>query len=664
MPRTLKSPSIIVSLRPFCALVAAGCAATILRAVDLPPPADAPLVPLPSFPVVASPLAQVQETDRFAAAVTSISAGQLQEMNALDLASALRRTPGVTITRYNQVGAFGGGEGGALFLRGLGASRPGGEIKTLVDGVPKLNGIFNHPLLDLMSVDLAARIDVHARPAPLDFGNTFAAVNIVTPRVEIPGEVTRLALAAGSFGTVAERLDYGMKKGAFDGYLSQSLRQSDGDRPDSGGRLENYLLRLGAALSSQWDISYVLNHTHNRAVDPGVEGASAGSSSTRGEIYETDDWLQIATLTHHHAGAAGTLRAYLNDGAGDWYRRPFSGNADSLNDWRLYGVRWRETAQPWAGGELVAGADLDYDHGTSRSVPPSGAEKVFGPETMRLLSAYAGLNHTFATGSACQVTPSAGVRYYDHDELGSRWAPQAGVLVAAGHTQWHAGASRAVNFPGLEVAAISSAIANPALGQSWRALKPEQADQFEVGVRHALTARSTATVAVFRNNVRDRYVIVPPPPVPPRYANVGSYRTDGLEAAVEISPTDALAVSAGVSLLRASLDDLPYAPKRTFTGGLNWRFAPGWFVTADGTYVSSMHVESEARSTTASNPMVVGAQFLLNARLGRRFSWSAMHITRGECYLAGENLTDRRFAYRPGYPIPGVNFMAGTRLEW
>ncbi|MDD2763199.1 MAG: TonB-dependent receptor [Opitutaceae bacterium] len=648
--------------RPTCCLLAAAMAAgSVVAAEDESiPVTTAPPVQLPSFEVTGSPIAAAPETDRFATSVTTIRADQLQEIDALDFASALRRTPGVTITRYNQIGAFGGAEGGAVFLRGLGASRPGSEIKTLVDGVPKLNGVFNHPLLDLMSVDLAAQIDVHLRATPLAFGNTFAAVNMVTPRVASPGQITCVTAAAGSYGTIVERLDQGAKIGAFDYYLSQSFRRSDGDRADADGRLENYFLRLGWALSSRWQLSYVLNHTSNRATDPGAEGAAAGSSSTRGEIYETADWLHIAALTHRHAGAEGSLRAYLNDGEGNWYRQ-FSGNADSLNDWRLYGVRWRESLRPWAGGEIAAGADLDYERGTSRSVPPAAAEKVFGPETMRLFSAYAGLNHTFAPAAPFTITPSAGARYYHHDQFGPQWAPQAGLLVSASRTQWHVGWNRAVNYPGLEVAAISSVIANPALGQSWRALRPEEADQFEAGVRYRPTAITVVTVTVYRNNARNRYVVVPPPPPPPQYLNIGSYHTEGVEATAEIRPGRNLALFAGLSLLRASIDDLPYAPKHSLSGGFNWRFASDWFLRIDGEYTAAMHVLSEARSAGTANPTKVGARFLLNARLARRFAWGAHRV---EVYLSGENLTDRNFAYRPGYPIAGASFLAGVRLEW
>jgi len=627
-----------------------------------PAPAGSP-VSLPAFEVIGSPLADVSEADRFGATTTTVSSRQLQEMEALDFASALRRTPGVTITRFNQVGAFGGAEGGAIFLRGLGTSRPGGEIKTLVDGVPKFNGLFNHPLLDLMSIDSAARIEVHGRATPLEFGNTFAVVNVTTPRVEAPGQFARASVSAGSFGTLVERLDVGARNSAFECYASQSIRQSDGHRPDSGGRMENYLLRLGWTPSPHWETSYVLNHTHNRATDPGVEAAPAGPPSTRGEQYRTDDWLQVATLAHRFDGATGTIRAYVNEGDADWYRRQYSRNADSLGSWRLYGVRWRETMEPWPGGAVVAGADLDYDRGSVRSVPPAPAiAGSFGPTTMRMLSAYFGVSHTFTTGAGIAVAPSVGVRHYSHSEFDSQWAPQTGVTVTSGKTQFHVAGSRAVNFPGLEVAVFSQLLI-PALAQSWRTLQPERADQFEAGVRHAFADKTAVALTLFRNRARDRYVIVFPPPPPPRYSNLESYRTEGIEFTVDAEWRKNLAVFAGASLLRTTPGGIPYAPTRTLTTGVNWQFAPQWRLSADGVYVSSMHTASEARVAGALNPTVVGAHFLLNARLSRRFAWGARDATRGEFFVSGENLTDRRFAYQPGYPIPGTNFMVGVRLE-
>lgn len=76
-----------------------------------------------------------------------------------------------------------------------------------------------------------------------------------------------------------------------------------------------------------------------------------------------------------------------------------------------------------------------------------------------------------------------------------------------------------------------------------------------------------------------------------------------------------------------------------------------------------MHEASEARVAGAVNPTIVGAHFLLNARFARRFWQDRAHPVRGEFYIAGGNLTDRHFAYEPGYPIPGINFMVGLRFE-
>ena len=294
-------------------------------------------------------------------------------------------------------------------------------------------------------------------------------------------------------------------------------------------------------------------------------------------------------------------------------------------------------------------------------LPPPATARVFGPETARLFSASAGINQTLSLGGGLRLTPSAGGRFYDHDVFGRQWAPQVGLVLAEGRTQWRVGWNRALNYPGLEVAAVSSPIANPALGQSWRGLKPERLGQAEVGVRHAFSAHWAVAATAFRNNSHDRYVIVPPPPPPPRYANLGAFRTEGFELALEASPRSDVAVFAAASTLSTKPGDLPYAPRRTYTGGLNWRFAPGWLASVDGSYVSAIHILSVARSAGTTNPVTVGAHFLLNARLSRRFVWDSYRV---EVYLSGENLTDRDYAYRPGYPLPGINALGGLRFVW
>lgn len=616
-------------------------------------------VRLPDYETVATPLAGLPATDRHAAGVTTIGERQLQDLAPLDFASALRRSPGVTITRYNQVGAFGGSEGGAVYLRGLGASRPGGEIKTTFDGVPKLNGLFNHPLLDLLSLDAAAAIHVHHRATPLRFGNAFGVVDVETPRVAA-GSRARASVAGGSFGTFTESVAYGAKRGGTDYYFAQGYRASEGARAEASGRLTNWFLRVGQDLGEHWNLSYRVNHGDNVTTDPGVTPLQAGVASTKGETYATKDWLHLAVLEWRYARTSGSVRAYLNEGEGDWTRRQFSGQADSLNRWRLHGVRWRQTVRIGEGGELLAGADLDVERGTTVSVPVAGPRVTFGPGTTRLFSPYAGWSHELRAGD-WRVTPSVGVRRYEHDAAGGLWSPQAGLVATDGRTELRAGFSRAVNFPGLEVRALATF--NPALGTSWQRLAPEEAEQWEVAWRREFGAGAAASVTFFRNDVSNRYVIVPPPPPPPRFANIGAYRTEGVELVGEYTAGAGLKFFGGATLLRATPGDVPYVPETTFNAGMNWRPADGWQLSVDAAYVSRLHIASLGRSATAANPRTVGAQFALNARLARRFAVGAGGRTRLEVFVAGENLTDREFAYTPGYPIPGINGLVGVRLE-
>lgn len=105
---------------------------------------------------------------------------QIRDQNALDLASVLKRTPGVQISRYNPVGAFGGDQGGAVSIRGQGTGRPGSEIKTYIDDIPMHMATWNHPLLDLLPVNGMQSITVYKGPQPHINGNNFGSINLQT----------------------------------------------------------------------------------------------------------------------------------------------------------------------------------------------------------------------------------------------------------------------------------------------------------------------------------------------------------------------------------------------------------------------------------------------------------------------------------------------------
>ena len=88
---------------------------------------------LPNVIVTAKPDVAEIEIDKFSSVSAVITDDTIRDLHAADLASALRNTPGTQISRYNPVGSFGGDEGGSIFIRGMGLSRPGSEIKTYIE---------------------------------------------------------------------------------------------------------------------------------------------------------------------------------------------------------------------------------------------------------------------------------------------------------------------------------------------------------------------------------------------------------------------------------------------------------------------------------------------------------------------------------------------------
>jgi iron complex outermembrane receptor protein len=626
-----------------------------LLAVPAAVTAEAP-VALPALEVVATPIIEANRVDAFGGVSTVVGEEQVRDLNAQDLPSALRRTPGVTISRYNPVGSFGGAEGGAIFVRGLGSSRPGGEMKTYVDGVPLMMGVFNHPLMDILPVGAAGSIEVVKGAQPHRFGNTFSAVNLVPKRVAEEGHVARLSAQGGSFDTWAQTLDAGVRDGPFDAYLAQGWRRSDGDRDHADGRTSDVYGRLGYQLSPEWSASVVGLYSNNYARDPGVEGLPA----TRQGRYETRDGLGVLTLAHDYSRLSGEIKLYSNNGNAEWTGQTGL-DRDTLIDWSQWGLRARESLRPWEGGLIELGLDSDRVDGEVDFVRQNGTRRHWDGPTFRIDSPLVAVSQTWGLGVGWAVTPSTGVRYYRHNEFENQWAPQAGLVLADERTSVHASYARGVNYPGLDVVVFAEYVI-PALGRSWEDLEPETLNHFEVGVSREIAPWLQAGVTLFYDKGRNRYVVVPPPPPPPRYDSIESFRIRGGELTVTATPVEELSLFAGLTLLDTRPSDLPYAPSSSVAVGANWRPLPRLRVSADAEYVSKMQVLSQARRLDAENPSTVDSHFLLNARVAYRLTEPRDGVG-SEVFLALENLTDTDYEYRPGYPMPGFGAMVGLVLS-
>lgn len=630
------------------ALLAGGAAA--------PAPASAGPEPAPPagtveerIVVTAPPIVEESRYDPQAGLVVEVGARQIEDLAAQDLASALRRVPGVVISRYNPVGSYGGGDGGALFVRGVGTGRPGAELTTRVDGVARFVGVWTHPLLDLVGIDGAERLDVYRGPQPVLFGGmSFATVDLVPHRRHQEGIETRVGAAGGSHGTLALTLRHAGRSGALDWTIAGGARGSDGHREGADGRTRALLARAGYELGRGWSVGLTLDAAAGRASDPGIEGQAPLPVRPR---FESDGVLGVLTLARRHGEGArervGTLKLHLDDGGIDWRqwdaarRQEFS----TLTDWRNYGLRLEDRFAIGERGDLTLGFEAERYGGRSREERPAGAVPL-GDFRFGNTALFAGYAHTF--GERLRFVPSAGVRYNESRDFGGDWGGQLALRVEGRAGEAWVRAARAFNLPGVWAAVFYEGYGR---GEQYRDLRPELLDHLEVGAARSFGEGLRVELSLFRNEVTDALRFLPPPPPPPRWGNVGSYTAEGAELSMAARPHRELSLFVGLTWSRTDPQHVPFAPEWTGSAGLAWARG-AWRLSLDLQHLSAREA-GNLRFPGA--PSRLDGFLLANGRVGYRFAASGL-----ELYLAGENLGDADYAYRPGYPMPGTSLLSGV----
>ncbi len=602
--------------------------------------------------VIASPIIEGNEVSDYASQVTIVTDKQIEAINALDLPSALRWVPGVNISRYNIVGSYGGAQGGAVFIRGMGSERPGAEILTLIDGKPVFQGVFTHPLMDLLSVDYAQRIEIYKGAQPVFLGNmSNGAVNIITKRRTAPGFESNLGVSYGSYDTFNSYLQHGGKIDRFDYYLVGSFKSSDGHRENADGQIQNYFGRIGYELSKEWDASFTAGYSDNWADDPGIKDAPeipvTPKFTTREQIYDF-------TVSNTYPWGSGYVKLYYDDGVVRWRQYDSSKKQVfySNTDWITKGLKLEEKFHLWENGEIIAGYDYVRYGGEFEEKRPTGTKQL--DDTFFYNSApYLAVNHTF--GKELKIIPSAGIRYNESKYFGSDVGWQTGVVMRYRDTELHAQYANGFNLPGVYV--VFNYTANFKQGDKWKDLNPEKIDHYEVGVSHVFNNWLKGDITFFWDYGKDRLVFQAPPP---RFENLENYHTRGVETTFTMKPIKELDVFVGGTFLKSSQDDLPYAPKTTLSAGLNYRPLERLQINMDSQYVSSRFV-SNPRYPTA-NPDKVDSYSLLNAKVSYRITQKNSPY-QSTIFLSGENLLDQNYEYLKGYPAPGMTVMAGFNVS-
>jgi len=620
--------------------------ATVPGAIECTAGTGGAVVVIDTVEVRSTPIMAEQDVTLYGGSTTSVGRKQIQDLNAHDLPSALRLLPGVTISRYNLLGSYGGGEGGSVYIRGQGAGRPGSEVKVYVDGAPREVGVWSHPVMDVVPTDYAYSIDVYKGPQPSSFSGTFGTVNLRTLQRVQPGFETSFEVILGEYDSKGGVLRHGGKVVWLDYYLGGSYKASDGHRPHADGKTGSVFLRLGADALEDVHLGYTLQYTDNWSRDPGhIEDATPERDK-----FATNTLTHNIRVDHDGVGLSGYAAMYYEDGRIRWEKDHISGPespaGNSDTDWSNYGFRGSEDILLGNLGVTV-GLEIEDEGGEFRNTTVSGYVPFMYEGRFTTVAPAVAARYEVVLGKSSLV-PSAGLRYYKHSRFASESAPHAGLIYKWRDYTAFGAYSRGISYPGVYSLGVASSTVD--------SLEAEVLDHIEAGVNASWGDRLRLQASVFNDRADNLMQWTPAGLV-----NVREYEVRGFEISAAIFPAGDVSLYAALTLLDPAMEKTPRAPEFSGSAGANFEAMKWLRLTFDLEYVADQYAYN-ARSGEGEvlDLEMLPEYFVANA--GIVFPFAGFVGSPLELSLEIENLTDEDYSFQPGYPMPGRTVFLTARM--
>jgi len=601
--------------------------------------------------VTAPPLLEENLVTPFGGSVAVVGREQMDNAGAQDLPSALRRLPGVGISRYTLLGAFGGADGGAIYLRGRGTGRPGSDIMVYNDGIPRVVGVWDHPLMDVVAVDHAERIAVYKGPQPTENSGTFGSVDITSRRRNTPGLETEAEVTVGEHETLTGRLHHGGRsEEGFDYYAGASHRETDGHRPHSAALLQSLYGRVGSSLNAIFALSAQVTVTDNRVEDPGAVGRPV---PVRDE-FATRTVTSAVRLENRSESLGGYTLVYHEDGQIRWDKDAINGPGTppgaSDTDWDNYGFRAGQTLA-LAPFNLHAALEGSSEGGETENRTVSGMVPFAYDDRYETLVPGAAADVLLPLGAGLALQPSAGVRGYFHSEFDHELAPHAGLTARQGGWTLFTSAARGVNYPGVYASGIAAATLDR--------LEAEVLEHVEAGVQWQSAEEAMSLgVSAFRDRTDNLLQWTPQGLV-----NAGTADIDGVEVSAGVTPHRNLALFASMTLLDAADPKTPRVPEWSASAGATLTITRRLQLHADVDAVDSQYAFNGRDGQMARATVEKVDRYTVgNVRVS--YAVPAGDDLRLTLFAGCENVADVSYETLAGYPLPGRFVNGGARVAF
>lgn len=608
------------------------------------------------------------------ATVSVITREDIERSNAKNVGEILSQVSGVYV--YH---TYGTPVEGKMSLRGF--NTYGSErVLVMVNGVPLNSGLDNYlQFTKLPALEDVERIEVVKGPASALWGGCAmgGAINMITKKGPAKPTCT-VQTEFGNYGERSCRIETGASGENFNYRISTGYREGDGYRDNTEYTRRTSSGRLGFDLDKTQELilDFDFQDSHTAYASSLTEAQykanpKQATSPTQGYLDSSRVALSYNKQINEYNRMESLLFTtdYGYDYPGSQYMADINGTGAE--------VKYNVTSPLWdMESSFLTGLSFKYDDSGYKNLSTS-----YRTDTHNENLSWAGYLQEEIT-PVDPLTFTLGLRYdkveYDtyrhiHYALGDgttasssfdKFSPKFGALYRLTEdVNIFTNIGKAFNPPSSYRIAVSK--------YSNSDLKPEEATNYELGLKGVFFDRLSLNLSTYRMDVKDEIVSeYVGAPTTYKYYNSGETYHKGIEAETSLWLMEGLLTYLNVNFQDAEYKDykvssttiyndktLPYAPKRTFAWGLKYEHPFGV------TYNINANYRSDAYADSANNHVIPG-RTIWDTRLDYEREFKGVDF---EVYTGVRNLFDKKYyedktSSGKIYPAYPRNYIIGLKV--
>jgi outer membrane cobalamin receptor len=480
------------------------------------------------------------------------------------------------------------------------------------------------------------RIEVLRGAASSLYGSSAVGgvVNIITKSAtKVP--TTTLDTKFGTFRTWSNNLTQGASLGNFDYFLTLGNIKSEGHRDNADYQAYNLTTKLNYKFNGENKLTLNMGYYQGEVGTPGK--IANPDLDDRQKSFKS--YIDLSGNFSLVDGSKLTFKSYQNFDRLEFIESLTPLDKDTHHS-KTRGIDIQQTKRLSDMYQLIWGIN-GQEHKLNSSTS--------GKHSYNIKALY--LQNKFNISEFLQI--DSGARIDDYSNFGTEFNPSISLLYwpdEGKKTKFHAliaRAFRAPTFNDLYWPATSWAEGNPNL-------KPEKGICGEIGISGQLI-HSQLEITYFRNDLDDLINWAEGSDNIWRPSNINSAITEGIELKTKTFPFKNLEMELNYTYLRAKDDKrdkyLTYRPKHKLYCRLRFKELLGYMIEIDGQYTTK-------RFTDTLNTDHLDDYFIMNLNL------SKLITKKLKIYVSINNLLNRAYETKKGYPMPGFSISGGCKITF